>query len=445
MKEYLPRIIDSILDEKMKFAGGIYLRGPKWCGKSTSAKRKAKTIYNLSDSTTLKNLKTLYLLNPKKIFNDLDCPILFDEWQVLPKIWDDGRNFIDESAHEGTKIFLTGSAVLSKKEIKENIHHSGVGRYVSLMMRPLSLYESKESNGKISLNDLFDKDFEIGEISTSLTKSQILFDICRGGWPDAVLQKDDKSALDIPKHLLDAITERDVDDILDFSGRKKNSVILERILRSYSRNISTFALNSTIIRDVRGGNQYGSFSEATFYAYRDYLASFFLFEDVESWSPLFKSRVNMNSLPKKEFVDPSLAVAAGRLSPEKLESFGYDAGFLFENLVIRDLRVYSLKDRGQVFYYHDRTGLECDAVLVLDDGRYALIEIKFGENDILSATENLTSIKEKIIAYNERMVKEGQRDRVMDLPSALVVITGTQKAFTTTTGIHIVPIGCLKD
>lgn len=445
MKEYYPRIIDSILDEKMKYAGGIYLRGPKWCGKSTTIKRKAKTIYNLSNSATLNKLKTLYLLNPNEIFNDSDCPILFDEWQVLPKIWDDGRNFIDESEHKGTKIFLTGSAILSKNETKENIHHSGVGRYVSMTMRPMSLYESRESNGKISLKDLFNKDYKIVNVSTTLTRSHILFAICRGGWPEAVLQENEKAALDIPKDLLNAIVERNVDDILDFSGGKKNSIILDRMLRSYARNDSTFALNSTIIKDVRGGNQFASFSEPTFYSYRDYLSSFFLFEDVESWSPLFKSRVNMNSLPKKEFIDPSLAIAAGRLSPEKLESLGHDAGFFFENLVIRDLRIYSTKDRGQVFYYHDRTGLECDAVLVLDDGRYALIEIKLGEDDVLQATENLTSIKEKIVSYNAEMLKQGCRDMVMDLPSALIVITGTQKAFTTLTGIHIVPIGCLKD
>lgn len=441
-KDYIPRIIDSVLEEDMNVFGGIYLKGVKWCGKSTTAERFAKTTHKLSSNVEIKKFKENFYFDPKIYFNDEDAPILFDEWQIFSEIWDEGRNFIDSSSKEGCKIILTGSALLKAEVEKEKIHHSGFGRYHSLIMRPLSLYESKESSGTVSLLSLFDKDFSMPSKKSDLSLDQLVFSLCRGGWPNSITLKNDKYALKVPGSLIEAVVERNVDDLIDFSGKKKDSRMLMRFLASYAKNDSTFASNSSIIRDIRF--LYPNFSENSFYSYKNYLESFFMFEDVESWSPLMKSRVNMSSAPKKEFVDPSLAIAALRLSPEKLEKSPYELGFFFENLVIRDLRIYSMKYGGEVYYYHDRNGLEGDAVLVLEDGRYALIEIKLGEVASFEGAENLRKIKNKIVAFNQEMVNSNQLDKVMNLPSALIVITSAQRGMTKD-GVHIVPVGLLKD
>lgn len=442
MDEYYTRIIDSILDDRMKFISGICLKGPKRCGKTTTAKRKAKTIYSLGKPSILEETKSLYALMPQKIFNDDSCPILFDEWQLIPELWDEGRAFIDESSQKGAKILLTGSALLSKETIKKSIHHSGIGRYISLIMRPMSLFESKESNGSISLESLFDPNFKLHDEKSSLTIERLLFAICRGGWPEAVTESDDNRALKISQYLYNAIKEREIDELIDFSGGKKNTKILELLLKSYAKNNSTLATNTTILKDIRF--VFPSFSEPSFYSYKDYLDSMFIFEDVQSWSPIMKSRVNMRSNPKKEFIDPSLAICALNLSPEKLEKKLFDTVFFFENLVIRDLRIYAMKNEGEVYYYHDRNGLESDAVLVFNDGRYALIEIKLDENEWKKGEESLLKVKNEIIKYNENMKNESQIDKIMELPSSLIVITGGKHAATTTNGVHIVPIGCLK-
>lgn len=440
---YFPRIIDQVIDEDMKVFGGIYLKGVKWCGKSTTAERFAKTIHRLSSNLETKIFKENFFFNPKIYLNEEASPILFDEWQMVPEIWDEGRNYIDISRKKGCKILLTGSALLKPETMKEKIHHSGFGRYHSLVMRPMSLYESKESTGTVSLLSLFDKDFKMPAKRSELSYDHLVFAICRGGWPYSLTLEKEKDALRIPKSLLEMMIERNVDDVIDFSGKKKDSRLLERFLESYARNDSTFASNASIIKDVRF--VYANFSENTFYGYKNYLDSLFLFEDVQSWSPLMKSRVNMTSAPKKEFVDPSLAVAALKVKREQLEKSPYDLGFFFENLVLRDLRVYSMKYGASIYYYHDRNGLEADAVLVLADGRYALIEIKLGEVASHNAAENLIKIKNKIQKYNEEMIVSNRKDKVMALPSALVVLSGAQQGMTTKEGVHVVPIGLLKD
>lgn len=443
MKEYLPRIIDSVLDEKMTYAGGIYIKGTKWVGKTTSAKRKAKKVYSLSDETVLKSIEQYLELNPDVLFKEEDCPILFDEWQMIPSLWDRGRNFIDSSSLESCKILLTGSAQLTKEQVKEKIHHSGAGRYTSLVMRPMSLWESGESNGAVSLLDLFNPDYRIKECRSSLTIEDLFFVLCRGGWPESINQKTRSNALDKVKDFVDILTERNIDNFIDFSNRRMNTKLLRRILEVYALNDSQFTSNKTLIKEVK--QAFDSLSDTTFYAYRDYLDSLFILEDVESWSPLLKSKINLVAAPKKEFVDPSIALSLLNQSPEKIAKDLFDMGFYFENMVIRDLRIYSMKYDGKVYYYHDRNGLEADAVLVLNDGRYALIEIKLGENEALKAVNALCKIKKKIEINNEDALSQGTRDKVMALPSSLIVITGGTSCYSANNGVHIVPIGCLKD
>lgn len=437
--EYLPRILDEIIDDNSQFIGGIYLQGPMLCGKTTTMSRKAKTVYRLSTLRDVKNMLATLSINPRGIFNDADCPILFDEWQIVPQLWDEGRNFIDVSNHQGLKILLTGSASLPKEQIKEFIHHSGFGRYKSLLMRPMSLYESKESNGTISLKDLLNPNFRIKENTKSdLSIDDLIYATCRGGWPDAVISRNKKDSLSLAFALVDNIKKHNIEKFIDCSGRSKDPQIIERFLKSYARNDSTQATNLTILKDMRAVSP--TMSESTFYRYKDMLDSLFIFEDVNSWSPNMKSRNDMTSLPKKEFVDPSLAIASLDLTPQKLLTKLYDFGFFFENLVIRDLRIYSQKLGGDIYYYRDRNGLEADAVLVLNDGKYVLIEIKLGTAHVPEAIDHLTKIKEQIIKYNSK----AEPDKIMDLPSSIIVITGADKAFTTKEGIHIVPIGCLK-
>lgn len=433
---YLKRIVDDVLDKITKMIGGVYIGGPKWCGKTTTLKRRAKTSYFLSTSKDLNQLKSAFDIDPDIIFNEGNCPILFDEWQIFPQIWDEGRGFIDACSNKGTKIFLTGSTTVSKKDWK-TINHSGVGRYDSLLMRPLSLFESLESNGSASLNDIFQGKI-YSSLKSTLTIKMLINAACRGGWPEAVTNPGEDIQY-YAKTIIKMMEERELEGGLDFSGKKESGIILNRLFRSYAKNDSTLASNNTIINDIRKIRP--SFSESSFYRYKEYLDGLFVFEDVPSWSSNLKSKVNMVSSAKKEFIDPSLAIAALGASPKKMEEDLFDFGFFFENLVIRDLRIYSMKYGGNVYYYHDRTGLEADAVLVRDDNTYALIEIKLGEKSTIEGANHLLEIRDKIIRYNE----QADRDEKMDLPSALIVVTGGNIGGTRKDGVQIVPIGCLRD
>lgn len=433
---YLKRIMDDVLDKITKMIGGIYIGGPKWSGKTTTLKRRAKTSYFLSNEKSFNQLKAALDIDSSGILNDDKCPILFDEWQLIPQLWDEGRHFIDSSSLKGTKIFLTGSTTVSNND-KKRIKHSGVGRYDILIMRPLSLFESLESNGKVSLNDIF-QGKTYGSLSSDLSIKQLIEATCRGGWPEAVVNKGEDLTYQA-RTILKLMERKDSNELLDLSGKKESSTILRRFIYSYARNDSTFASNKTILKDIRAIRP--SFSESSFYRYKEYLDRLFLFEDVPAWSSNLKSRVNMISSEKREFIDPSLAIAALGASPKKMEENLFDFGFFFENLVIRDLRIYSMKYGGNVYHYHDRAGLEADAVLVREDNTYALIEIKLGEQKTLEGAEHLKELKEKIIKYNE----QADRDQKMDLPTALIVITGGNLGGTRKDGIHIIPIGCLRD
>lgn len=443
-EDYYPRLIDQTIDQYADIFGAVYLTGPKACGKTTTCDHRSKTIYRLSNETERRQVSSLIYSSSPSILFDVDKPILFDEWQEFPELWDLTRSYIDEENATG-EIFLTGSRDLSKKE-KEKIHHSGSGRIATLPMRPMSLYESKESTGEISLHELTEPDFRITRnIKSNLSLEDLIFLSSRGGWPRAVTSKNKEASLLVAKNIIDSFCsstfgeEEETDDLGRFDEN-----LMRRLLYSYARNDSTLASNKKIVKDaIKNGEL--SLSEATFYRYRNKLEKHYIIEDVPSWSPLFKSRANLNSLPKKEFVDPSLAIASARLSPAYLRSNLFDFGFFYENLCIRDLRIYAEAHGGRLYYYRDRNGLEADAVIVYGDNRYLLAEIKLGLNGHEEAERHLLKIKSLIDTYNKEKLEEGKNDMIMPLPSGLAIVTGHNQALTLASGVHVVPIGCLKD
>lgn len=441
---YYPRLIDKAINQYMETFGGVYLTGPKACGKTTTCVHRSKTVYRLSKETERRQVISMITSASPSIVFDVEKPILFDEWQEVPELWDLSRSYIDEEGATG-EIFLTGSRDLNKKE-KSKIHHSGSGRIAPLTMRPMSLFESKESSGEISLYDLADPSFKITRnIKSNLTLEDLIFLTSRGGWPRAVTSSNKEASLLVAKNIIDVFCSSrfgEEDEVDNSGGFNEN--LMRKLLYSYARNDSTLASNKKIIKDVTSNGEF-SMSEVAFYRYREKLETHHLIEDVPSWSPLFKSRANVSSLPKKEFIDPSLAIISARLSPSYLKNNLFDFGFFFENLCIRDLRIYAEAHGGEVYYYHDRNGLEADAVIVYDDNRYVLVEIKLGLLGQDEGEKHLLKIKSLVEQYNEKALKEGERDKLMPLPSGLVILTGHNQAMTLTSGVHVVPVGCLKD
>lgn len=441
--KYRKRILDDLIEYYKSMAGCLYIKGPRWCGKTTTVSRHAKTIFRLNKKDTLIDFNLHYESNPDSIFSKKK-PIFFDEWQLAPYLWDAIRDEIDLNDGEGGLFFITGSSELSGEEKDENILHSGTGRFLDLTMRPMSLYESGESEGSISLSSLFEEGANITGRDSSLTLDDLIFATCRGGWPRSLRETDKKKALLYPSLIVDRLLYGG--EILEDSEdgdkiERIDPIIMERIMRSYARNTCTMATNSKILEGARG-NDVISLDRKKYDAYKAKLVSRYLIEEVESWCPAFKSRSNVTTSNKKAFIDPSLAIYMLHLSPEKLSNDLIDYGFFFENLCIRDLRVYASKDMGRVCYYHDRNGKEVDAVVILRDGRYALVECKLGYRSALAAADGLLEIKNLIEKHNESLI---DKSAYMNLPSSLIVLHAGKEALTLPSGVHIVPIGSLKD
>lgn len=419
--EYWPRMIDELLEEYLEVFGATLIVGPKWCGKTTSAENLAKTSIKLQDSRKSKDYLRMVDIDPSLLLNG-DTPLLLDEWQVAPILWDAVRSIVDERQLPG-QFILTGSAVPKD----DGMMHTGTGRIARLMMYPMSLYESKESNGKISLKDLFHGNAQVNGIESQLDISSLVSAICRGGWP-ASIGKSDRAASLIVENYINALCESDVSRI---SSGLKNPQRIRAILQSYARNISTLATKATIRKDVIANDQ--NISEATFFAYLNALERLFVIQDIPAWSPAIRSKSAIRATTKRGFIDPSLAVAALSLSPQDLLQDMNTLGFMFESLVIRDLRIYSQTMGGNISYYHDRYGLECDAVLHLKDGSYALVEMKLGSREIDEGSMHLLELKELITQHG------------MKQPSLLMVITGGKIAYQREDGVYVIPIGCLRD
>jgi uncharacterized protein len=428
--EYYKRIIDSELKDHLDAMGAVLIVGPKWCGKTTTAMQEAKSVLRMQDPDKTEAYLATARTKPSLLLMG-DTPRLIDEWQIAPVLWDAVRTVVDDRSVEG-QFILTGSTTIDDSQIM----HSGVGRISRLMMRPMSLYESRESNGKISIKSLFDNtNLNIDGIQSDLSIERLIFSACRGGWPSTLGKKSDKASLFVAQSYVDTICETDVSTV---DGVKKDPKRVRALLQSYARNISTLATNKTILKDMNANST--EIVESTFYVYINALNRVFVIDDIPAWNPAIRSATTIRSSNKKGFIDPSIAVAALRLTPEMLMQDLHTFGFIFESLCNRDLKVYSQALGSELSYYHDRYGLEADGVLRLRDGRYALIEYKLGNRDIEDAAKHLLKLSSLIKHYNLEESAPKLRE-----PDFLMVITGGELAYTRDDGVKIVPIGCLKD
>ena len=424
-KEYLERIIDKKIDLYLQSMGAIYIKGPKWCGKTTSASRFAKSIVKFQDENQRANYDKIMSIIPNQILKG-ENPRLIDEWQVYPIVWNCVRNEVDEREEPG-QFLLTGST--TPLEDDDNLH-TGTGRIGRIIMRPMSLYESLESNGKISLKEIFDnKNLDINGIESDLSLEQLIFACCRGGWPSSINLKSDEGKLLVAREYFKSLCE---EDIFKVNKLAKNPTRAKSIVRSIARNISTMTNNITILNDIK--NNDNKISESTLYNYLNALNRLYVLDEVDAWCPNIRSKSAMRASKKWEFVDPSIAVAALNLTPDLLINDLNTFGYIFENLCLRDLKVYSDALDAEISYYHDRYDLECDCVMHLGDGRYALIEFKLGDKFIDEGAEHLLEIK-KLIEANKQM----------RVPDVLMVITASKFAYKRDDGVLVVPIGSLKD
>ncbi len=427
MAKYIKRIVDNQLELKLKSFGAVNIVGPKWCGKTTTAEQFSKSVLKLQQNTRKDGLKLTAELNPMALL-DGKQPRLIDEWQDAPSLWDSIRSYCDDNPSKGHFI-LTGST--SKKV---ETYHSGTGRISKLKMYPMSLFESGESNGTVSLRKLFSGEEQLEDgCSSNLTIEDLIFAACRGGWPSSVLLKDKEAQLEIPKDYFTQIYEV---DMFNVDNVKRDKRKMKRILRSYARNISTLATNKSIQTDVESKSP---ISDSTLADYINVLEELFIVEDIEAWCPSIRSKTAIRSGIKREFVDPSIAVAALGCSPDFFNKDLQTFGFIFECLCIRDLRIYSSALRGEMSYYHDRYGLEADGVLHLEDGRYALLEFKLGSSQIDEGVKHLLQIEKLIKKYNH------ENERKLRLPDLKIVITGSQYGYLRPDGVYVIPIGCLRD
>lgn len=430
MKEYLKRIVDEELKLRLEAFGATLIVGPKWCGKTTTAEEQANSVLKMQDPDMREGYLVTAGTKPSLLLKG-DNPRLIDEWQEAPVLWDAVRTAVDERQEEGLFI-LTGSTSVDDKQI----HHTGTGRISRLKMYPMSLFESNESNGQISLRKLFDHpELDIDGIMSDMKVEDLIFAACRGGWPSSLRKKSDAAKLIVAKDYMRNVCESDISTV---DGVTRNPLLAELILKSYARNVSTLAKRSLIFKDVSANAD--SISRSTFDAYLNALERLFVIEDVEAWCPAIRSATAIRSGKKREFVDPSIAVSALGLSPDYLEKDLKTFGFIFECMCIRDLKIYSQALNGKLSYYHDRYDLEADAVLHISDGRYALIEFKLGSAEIEEGAKHLLKIRDLVREYN---IKEKQVP--LREPDLLIVITGGNMAYTREDGVHVVPIGCLRD
>ena len=429
MKEYLKRLIEKDLEDYLDIIGAVLLVGPKWCGKTTTAEQYSKSVLKLQDPDKRKSYLQLAEIKPSKLLEG-EKPRLIDEWQLAPVLWDAVRISVDNSNSKNLYI-LTGSTVVNENEIM----HSGTGRIHRMLMYPMSLYESKDSNGTISLKSLFEnKNLDIDGIESNLTFEDLLHVSCRGGWPETLNINDKNKQLKIPKSYVDHICQTDISEI-DNVNRNPDKVRL--LLQSYARNLSTLAKNTNILKDVN--STYTDLDKTTYYSYITALKRLYVIDDIKGWSPNIRSKTAIRTGPKRQFIDPSIATAVLNLTPERLIYDLNTFGFIFENLCIRDLKIYSQSLGGTLYYYHDNLDLEVDCVIQLDNGNYGLVEFKLGDTEEEKGAKNLLKL--------DKLIKEKINNKKTKIPepSFLAIITGGNIAYTRKDGVKIIPIGCLKN
>lgn len=422
MKEYLPRIADKLLEDRLNAKGAVLIEGPKWCGKTTTAKQMANSFISMDRPDMTNQYKKMAELSPATLLEG-DTPRLIDEWQIAPNIWNAVRYEVDNRDEFG-QFILTGSAVPS--EFDDSMH-TGTGRISRMVMRPMSLYESKESIGKVSLAELFK-----GENISSINETdleEIAFLICRGGWPKSI-GLDEKPALFQAIDYFDAVVSTDISRV---DSVKRDKEKARRLLRSYARNVGTQSPLETLRQDILA-NQEDTFDQVTLYSYIDALKKIFVIEDSPAWNPNLRSKTSIRTTDTRYFSDPSIATAALGIGPKDLMSNLETMGFLFENLCIRDLRIYADYLDGTVYHYRDKSGLECDAVIHLRNGNYGLIEIKLGGDKLIEdGAKTLKELDSKIDTDN------------MPKPSFMAVLCAVAPfAYKREDGIYVIPITSLK-
>lgn len=424
MKQYRPRIADDALKRKLEGKGAVLIEGPKWCGKTTTAEQVAKSILYMDEPGAREQNLTMASLNPGRLLVG-SSPRLIDEWQIAPKLWDAVRFEVDHRGETG-QFILTGSAV--PPETAE-ITHSGTGRFTWLTMRPMSLYESGDSSGEISLTELF-KTPEYVDGASHIDLNRLAFLVCRGGWPQAVDMRDE-IALDQAMDYYDGVVRS---DIIRADGIEKNAERVRRLMRSLARNQGSQAANTVIAKDI-AANDSASMDDNTVALYINALKKIFVVEDMPAWNPNLRSKTAIRSSDTRYFVDPSIAVAALGIGPDDLAADLKTFGLLFETMCVRDLRVFAYAMNGQVYHYRDKSGLECDAVVHLRNGSYGLIEIKLGGDKLIGeGARTLKTLASRI-----------DTDR-MKPPAFMAVLTGVGDfAYRREDGVYVIPIGCLKN
>ncbi len=427
--DYLRRIFDHTLSEYLEAFGAVLIEGPKWCGKTTTAEQQARSVLKMQNTDELEANMATAQTKPSILLRG-DTPRLLDEWQVAPQLWDAVRSEVDERQDVG-QFILTGSNTVDKTQIK----HSGNGRIARLKMTTMSLWESLESNGCISLKELFNNPSgDIDGLQSSLSVDQLVFAACRGGWPASLSRKTDNAKLLVAKNYFTTVCESDIQNV---DGVERSASLAKIMLRSYARNISTLAKKSGILADMNATSE--TLSPKTFDDYQNALQRLFVIQDIEAWNPAIRSKTAIRSGLKRAFADPSIAVAALGLSPDTLIRDMKTFGFIFENLCARDLKAYSYGIGGELNYYHDRYDLEADFVLHIEDGRYALIECKLGSQDIEEGAQHLLELRNLVRKHNANEPQVPLRE-----PDLLIVLTGGKIAYTRPDGVKIIPIGCLK-
>lgn len=426
MNGYKHRIMDSLLKKKLQAKGAVLIEGPKWCGKTTTAEEIAASKIMLARTDVKDQFKSLLEIDIDAALEG-NTPMLIDEWQTVPKLWDAVRYTVDHR-HSMGQFILTGSAVPDKDAEKER-DHSGTGRFGWLTMRPMTLFESGESNGTVSLGELFSTPEKILQ-KNNLKLKDISFLICRGGWPAAV-GLPDEAALEQAFDYYDAVTKEDVTKV---DGVKRASERVQRLMRSYARHQGTQASIATLREDLKN-NDTATLDDDTISSYLEALRKIFVVEDMPAWNPNLRSKTAIRTADTRYFVDPSIATASLGLGPDDLLNDLNTMGFFFESMCVRDLRVFADALKGQVYHYRDKSGLECDAVVHLRNGQYGLVEIKLGgETLIEEGAETLNELSSQIDTTR------------MKSPSFKMIMTATGDfAYRRPKdGIYVIPIGCLK-
>lgn len=425
MAVYKYRILDKVLGKRLKSIGAVLIEGPKWCGKTTTSEKLAQSVIYMSDPANKNQYLEMAEINPQRLLEGA-TPRLIDEWQLAPKLWDAVRYEVDHRDELG-QFILTGSSVPpSDKEI----YHTGTGRFSWLLMRPMSLFESQESSGEVSLEDLFKTPVEISG-KNNLSIEKLAFLVCRGGWPRATNIEDEEAALEQAYSYYEAVVRSDISRA---DGVNRDTERARKLMRSYARHQGTQVTRQVIINDIIL-NDNDKIDLSTIHSYLNALRKIFVIEDMEAWSPNLRSKTAIRTSETRYFIDPSIAVAALGIGPNDLLSDLNTFGLLFETLCVRDLRVFADYLNGKVYHYRDKNGLECDAVVHLRNGSYGLVEIKLGGDRLIEeAVANLKKLES--ILDSDKMKK----------PAFLMVLTGVgEYAYRRKDGIYIVPVGCLKN